>query len=77
VQARQVLNAELAMQLAAASHSLDWLVHLDLDELFHTEADSVKPHFQWLAQQNVGHMTYVNHEGVPEKETVRDYFRAR
>ena len=67
VQARQHLNCEIAMELALSDyHYVDWLLHIDSDELFHTEKTSVVEHFQHLWNDGVYQMTYLNHEGIPE-----------
>lgn len=63
VPVRQMLNAELAMILAE-ERGLTWLLHIDIDELFFTEAPDVSTHFAWLESQDVYSMTYMNHEGT-------------
>eukprot|EP00466_Bigelowiella_natans_P021142 jgi/Bigna1/91042/estExt_fgenesh1_pg.C_860063 len=83
----KMLNAELAMKEAVDSKStpekqVEYLVHIDIDELFYTGENSVIPHFTWLRDQGIDHMvyekgqwiTYANHEGVPEAESIRNYF---
>lgn len=75
VQARQCLNAEVALQEALAG-GFHWLVHIDSDELFYSAAPSVVPHFEMLSSRGIQQMTYVNHEGVPESEDIVDYFTA-
>lgn len=52
VQARQQLNAELAMTICE-ERNYDWLVHIDIDELFYISTKSVKEHFAMLCQQNI------------------------
>ncbi|CAN0233960.1 unnamed protein product [Ectocarpus sp. 6 AP-2014] len=74
VPARQSLNAEDALQ-RASTMGLDWLLHLDIDELFFTSEPSVQPHFDRLNELGVEQMTYANHEAVPLREEVTDYFR--
>lgn len=74
VQARQHLNAEVAMQ-ECVKRDIRWLLHIDCDELFYTQKASVIPHFQALEADGVEQMTYMNHEGVPERADVVDYFR--
>jgi len=55
------------MELALSDeHHVDWLLHIDSDELFHTEKTSVLEHFQHLWNDGVYQMTYLNHEGIPE-----------
>ena len=48
---------------------IDWLLHIDSDELFHTTETTVVSHFQELYHDNVFQMTYLNHEGVPEQHS--------
>ncbi|CAM9197012.1 unnamed protein product [Hapterophycus canaliculatus] len=74
VPARQSLNAEDALR-RAGEMGLDWLLHLDIDELFFTEERSIQPHFERLRELGVEQMTYANHEAVPLGEDVGDYFR--
>ena len=139
VQARQTMNAETALVMAA-HREVDWLLHIDSDELFftgpllpltnlheaskaqeekeeerkrqsasqedgrrvHSKRDcpigvdnkvdsncatlddmemtslfyppSAAAHFAELDHEGVLQMTYVNHEGVPERADVNDYF---
>ena len=74
VQARQVLNAETGLVLAAGA-GCEWLVHLDSDELFYTGDPldgtqvSLDRPFGDLAKDGAYQMTYLNHEGVPEVGT--------
>ncbi|CAM9220719.1 unnamed protein product [Ectocarpus fasciculatus] len=74
VPARQSLNAEDSLQ-RASTMGLDWLLHLDIDELFFTSEPSVRPHFDRLNELGIEQMTYANHEAVPVREEVVDYFR--
>ena len=74
VQSRQQLNAWLAVDLAA-SKGLDWLLHIDADELFHPGADVDAPaHFAELSRAGVATFCYMNHEGVPEASDIVDPF---
>ncbi|CAJ1335784.1 unnamed protein product [Effrenium voratum] len=73
VSGRQLLDAELAMDLAPGL-GCRWLVCLDSDELFCTEKPSVVPHFEELEEKDVYQMSYLNHEGVPEQMDTVDYF---
>jgi len=74
VMARQVLNAAAAVPLATES-GIDWLVHLDSDELFCVEGGSAPAHFQRLADQGIRRALYLNHEAAPEQEDIEDFFR--
>lgn len=64
VQARQSLNATLALKLCRV-RGLRWLLHIDSDELFHvSNSDTIHAHFDQLERDNVMALTYTNHEGV-------------
>lgn len=82
VQVRQLLNAQLAVELARAS-SLVWLLHIDSDELFlarppsepvggpgsassSAEAGTAVMHFASLAAAGCECFVYHNYEAVPE-----------
>ncbi|HKE16497.1 MAG TPA: glycosyltransferase family 2 protein [Kofleriaceae bacterium] len=72
VMARQVLNAELALHLAAR-RGMDWLLHIDIDELFHSQ-EPVAHHFASIPE-TVGQVVYLNCEAFPEAADMDDYFR--
>lgn len=72
VMARQILNAETAINLALAM-GMDWIVHIDGDELFYTQ-ESVAEHFDFIPY-SVGQVIYRNFEGVPENFEIKDYFK--
>jgi len=79
VVARQILNAEETYRLSVeakpgAPQKVDYLIHIDSDELFYTASASIHEHFSWLREQRIDHMTYVNHEAIPEKVDIRNYF---
>ncbi|KAJ8602508.1 hypothetical protein CTAYLR_001269 [Chrysophaeum taylorii] len=74
VQARQALNAEHA-SIRARERGLRWLVHIDIDELFFaSNRRAFLEHFAAMDASEVGHVTYANHEGVPEAGDAVDYF---
>mmetsp|Transcript_13996 Transcript_13996/g.18680 ORF Transcript_13996/g.18680 Transcript_13996/m.18680 type:complete len:369 (-) Transcript_13996:123-1229(-) len=69
VQVRQMLNALHAFDLARREDDLDWLLHLDSDELFYPGPgiSSIRNHFaQMHAKSNCAVFTYYNFEAVPE-----------
>ena len=74
VMARQLLNCELAIGLAARS-GLDWLLHIDSDELFLCDGDNAPRHFQALDARGTDNAVYLNLEALPEAMEVGDYFR--
>ena len=61
VSARQLLDAELALQMAP-DLGCRWILLLDSDELFYTKEASVVPHFQHLEEKGIQQMSYLNHE---------------
>lgn len=74
VTARQVLNVEIAIDLAKKK-GIDWLLHIDIDELFHSPSQSVGEHFQSLTDRGIHRVLYVNHEAIPETSEVYDPFK--
>jgi len=73
VMARQILNMEVALGLAVEK-GIDWLLHIDVDELFYSPSQSVHEHFQALADHGISRATYLNYEAVPESPDIRDPF---
>jgi hypothetical protein len=74
VMARQLLNAEHAMNLARAA-GFDWLLHIDSDELFYAAGGDIAPHFAGLSAMKADVASYLNFEAVPETEDTGDFFR--
>jgi len=74
VMARQVLNAELAMELARED-GFGWLLHIDSDELFFSPTQSAAEHFDAFEDRPTETVVYLNYEAVPEREDIGDFFR--
>lgn len=74
VMARQILNAEHAINLARAA-GFDWLLHIDSDELFYVPEGDATGHFAALAETQIDTLAYLNFEAVPETEDAGDFFR--
>ncbi|MFQ5568602.1 MAG: glycosyltransferase family 2 protein, partial [Rhodothermales bacterium] len=74
VMGRQVLNLEVALQLAR-EQQIDWMLHIDHDELFYAGQQTVHEHFASLAARPVQWVKYANYEAVPEQVDIVDYFR--
>ena len=74
VMARQVLNTELAMELARAD-GFDWLLHIDSDELFYSPRQSVAEHFDLVEKQRLETVVYLNYEAAPDRDEIGDFFR--
>jgi hypothetical protein len=73
VMSRQILNAEVAIEMALEM-GLEWILHIDVDELFHSQ-EAPKKHFESLAERGIDFVTYPNHEAVPEAFKIDDYFK--
>ncbi len=71
VMARQVLNLGVAMELARAE-GMDWLLHIDADELFFPANQSVVEIF---SRADIDTIRFANFEAVPEKDDIPDAFR--
>jgi hypothetical protein len=74
VMARQVLNCELAISLAADA-GCDWILHIDVDEALLCEAGNAPMLFERLDADGVNQATFKNFEALPEQTEVDDYFR--
>ena len=69
--ARQMLNLETAID-CANQMDLDWLIHIDDDELLF--APGGLPEFFGALGDDVGQVTFLNHEAVPETWVIDNYF---
>ncbi|ETW06794.1 hypothetical protein H310_02947 [Aphanomyces invadans] len=90
VHARQQLNCELAMtscltwneiaRTDASRTPLEWLVHLDLDELLYYPSNHDDDRNDGLhmffasASPSIHQFTFVNHEAIPTTANVSNYF---
>jgi hypothetical protein len=54
---------------------MDWILHIDVDELFHLPRGTLADHFAALAADGVDLVTYHNHEALPEAMEIDDCFR--
>ncbi len=73
VMTRQLLNAEIALR-HAHQLGIDWLLHIDIDELFYTTQD-VSSHFRKLETQGIDMVLYHNLEAIPELSDIDNYFK--
>ncbi|MCK8495291.1 glycosyltransferase family 2 protein [Spirosoma sp. RP8] len=73
VMARQVMNVDLALQMAQEA-GIDWLLHIDVDELFYSPNQSVWEHFNELSSRGISVARYFNHEANPETDCIQNYF---
>lgn len=70
---RQSLNVEIALELAREK-GLDWLLHIDIDELFYAPGRQVGEYFQALSDRGIRYVRYLNYEGIPEKPDIDNFF---
>ena len=66
VEVRQLLNAEHCLRSAHADGDVDWLLHIDSDELFHIADGDAASHFGRLSAHGCVNYRYPIHEGCPE-----------
>jgi len=66
VEVRQLLNAEHALRRAHAAGDIEWLLHIDSDELFHVDDLDAAGHFGRLSAHGCYNFRYTLHEGCPE-----------
>lgn len=68
-----LFNREVANYQEAVSYALDkgisWLIPLDDDEILYDEGDH-----SWKTMDDVGHVTFMNHEAVPMGHKVANRF---
>ncbi len=74
VMGRQIVNVEVAIQ-RARERGIDWVLHMDHDELFYSPKQTVKEHFADLEARGIEGIRYPNHEALPECADVTDYFK--
>ena len=69
---RQSLNMELAIDQARAEH-LDWMVHIDVDELMWPggEAHLSMKSFLGEVHPKIDNVVFANYEACPESDTVK------
>jgi hypothetical protein len=71
---RQTLNLEIAINLAK-KENIEWLLHIDADELFYPLRGDAPAHFSAMSKRKRNNVIYANYEGVPESAEIDDYFR--
>lgn len=69
VMARQLLNASIVADIARSA-GFDWLLHIDVDELFHPPGGDARALFDALQDRPVDVIAFPNMEAVPEREAV-------
>jgi hypothetical protein len=67
VMVRQEYNAHLGFSLAK-DFDLDWLLHIDVDELFFPNGNSLDDHYREMQIKGVGGCVYCNYEAIPTKQ---------
>jgi hypothetical protein len=75
VMARQIVNMEVAVQFAAFE-KIEWILHIDLDELFYLPGVNISTYFDELSQLKVDAASINNYEGIPDVLDAKNYFTA-
>lgn len=76
VMVRQELNFYVAFHLARGQ-GVDWLLHIDLDELFYPNGHNVEDYFAHLQLNDIASVTYLNYESIStELESENIYLSA-
>jgi hypothetical protein len=73
VMSRQILNLETGIQLAL-DMDMDWILHIDVDELFYWSQGSVADYFSSIPPE-VEQVMFSPLEGAPESFEMIDYFQ--
>lgn len=73
VMSRQILNLETGIQLALEM-DMDWILHIDVDELFYCSEGSVTDYFSTLSP-DIEQVMFPPLEGAPESFEMIDYFQ--
>jgi len=73
VGARQLLNIEYGFNVALET-GIDWLLHIDIDELFYIKKNSLAGHLEMLSSAGKEAAAYYNYEAIPEALDIDDYF---
>ena len=76
VEVRQLLNAEHGLRAAHADGDIDWLLHIDSDELFFIDDLDAAAHFGRLSAHGCVGFKYPIHEGCPEASDETNVFDA-
>jgi len=71
---RQMLNMAVACSMSAKDN-IDWLLHIDIDELFYLPGNDVSDHFTTLDRNHIYCCHYSNYEGIPESFEINDFFK--
>jgi hypothetical protein len=74
VGARQLLNIEYGFNVALEA-GIDWLLHIDIDELFYINKNDLAGHLQMLESTGKEAAAYYNYEAVPESLDIDNYFQ--
>lgn len=75
VMTRQELNFCVAYQLAR-HEGVDWLLHIDADELFFPNGVDTQTHFKKLQIANFRSITYLNFESISHKLDARTIYHS-
>lgn len=67
VMVRQEYNTYIGY-VKAKELGIDWLLHIDIDELFYPNGVSLDEHYNERVKKNIGGCIYTNYEAIPVKQ---------
>ncbi len=73
VPSKQILNCEIAIEIALKA-GFDWLLHIDVDEIFYCSTMRVDRYFDKLTSSGIENVIFYNNEGIPESFDIQNYF---
>lgn len=68
VMVRQEMNFYVA-SLQAKREGIDWLLHIDIDELFYPNEVDINNYFNALQKKGIASVTFLNYESISTSET--------
>ena len=74
VGARQLLNIEYGFNVAL-KEGIEWLLHIDIDELLYIKNHDLGAHLKMLSDAGKDAAIYYNYEAVPFEFEIHDYFQ--
>jgi hypothetical protein len=64
VMTRQEFNFHVAHHISK-NDGVDWLLHIDIDELYYPNGCDLQTHFKQLQKSDIRSITYLNYEAIP------------
>ncbi|MEK7433066.1 MAG: glycosyltransferase family 2 protein [Cyanobacteriota bacterium] len=71
---RELLNISVAIKMAKKIN-IDWIINLNMNELFYLKNKNLQDHFKELNDMKIDSVRYSNFEALPEKFDIDDKFK--